>query len=47
MAHVAAWKKDIVAELKELMGSYKTVAVVRVDDIPGIQLMQIQIHKGK
>ena len=42
MAHVAAWKTDIVQELKELMGSYKTVAIVRVDDIPGIQLMQIR-----
>lgn len=42
MAHVAAWKKDLVQDLKDLMGSYKTVAIVRVDDIPGIQLMQIR-----
>ncbi|MCK5773876.1 MAG: 50S ribosomal protein L10 [Thermoplasmata archaeon] len=42
MAHVAAWKKDIVQELKDLVGSYKTVAIVRVDDIPGIQLMQMR-----
>lgn len=38
MAHVAEWKKDTVTSLEDIIKNNKTVAVVRVDKIPGRQL---------
>ncbi|MGA1848997.1 MAG: 50S ribosomal protein L10 [Thermoplasmatota archaeon] len=42
MAHVAQWKKDTVASLEEIIRNNKTIAVVRVDRIPGVQLQSIR-----
>jgi len=42
MAHVAAWKKDVVDDLQGIIKEYNTIAVVRVDRIPGVQLQQIR-----
>jgi large subunit ribosomal protein L10 len=38
MAHVAEWKKDTVTSLENIIKDNPTVAVVRVDKIPGKQL---------
>ena len=35
MAHVAAWKKDMVSELVQDMREYPVVAVVDMAGIPG------------
>ncbi len=42
MAHVAAWKKDVVNDLEKIIKDHKTVAVVKIDRIPGVQLQQIR-----
>lgn len=42
MAHVAAWKTDVVGDLQGIIREYKTIAVVRVDRIPGVQLQQLR-----
>ncbi|HHD15480.1 MAG TPA: 50S ribosomal protein L10 [Euryarchaeota archaeon] len=44
MAHVADWKKDTVAKLRNIIKDHKTVAVVRVDRIPGVQLQNLRAH---
>lgn len=48
MAHVAAWKKDIVKKIEDIVRSHQTVAVVRVDRIPSVQLQDIRANlRGK
>lgn len=42
MAHVAPWKKEMVSDLQNIIENHKTVAVVRVDKIPGVQLQTIR-----
>jgi large subunit ribosomal protein L10 len=42
MAHVAPWKKDVVEDLQSIIKDYDTIAVVRIDRIPGVQLQQIR-----
>jgi len=42
MSHHAPWKEKVVADLKELMMEHSTVAVVRVDKIPALQLQEIR-----
>lgn len=42
MAHVAQWKKDVVNDLQAIMKDHSTIAVVRVDRIPGVQLQNIR-----
>ncbi|MGA1821172.1 MAG: 50S ribosomal protein L10 [Thermoplasmatota archaeon] len=48
MAHVAAWKKDVVNKIEDIVRNHQTVAVVRVDRIPGVQLQGIRSNlRGK
>jgi large subunit ribosomal protein L10 len=48
MAHVAPWKKEVVEKLEKIIRNYKTVAVVRIDRIPSIQLQGIRANlRGK
>jgi large subunit ribosomal protein L10 len=48
MAHVADWKKDQVASLQEIITNNKTIAVVKVDKIPGLQLQSLRAQfRGK
>ena len=48
MAHVAPWKKEVVKNLEDIIKNYQTVAVVKVDRIPGIQLQEIRANlRGK
>ncbi len=42
MAHVAEWKKDTVKELQGIIRNNRTIAVVSIDRIPGIQLQSIR-----
>lgn len=35
MAHIAAWKKDLVSELVKDIGDYPVTAVVDMGGIPG------------
>jgi len=42
MAHVAAWKKDILSELEGIIKEHRTVAVVKIDRIPSLQLQSIR-----
>ncbi len=42
MAHVAEWKKETVQELQDIISSNRTVAVVKIDRIPGSQLQSIR-----
>lgn len=42
MPHVAEWKKDEVASLKELINSYEVVGMANLADIPAPQLQQMR-----
>jgi large subunit ribosomal protein L10 len=42
MAHVAAWKKEVVEDLKTEMVSHTVVAIVNVHGIPSAQLQQMR-----
>ena len=42
MAHVAAWKKDMVSELVQDMREYPVVAVVDMEGIPGQQVQSMR-----
>src|SRR5574344_598557 len=42
MAHVAAWKKDLVNELVQDMREYPVVAVVDMHGIPGQQIQSMR-----
>lgn len=42
MAHVATWKKEEVANLKELMDSYDVIAMVDLAEIPARQLQKMR-----
>lgn len=42
MPHVAEWKKDEVANLKELINSYEVVGMANLADIPAPQLQQMR-----
>ena len=42
MAHVAAWKKDLVNELVQDMREYPVVAVVDMEGIPGQQVQSMR-----
>lgn len=42
MAHVAEWKKETVQDLRGIITGNKTVAIVRIDRIPGAQLQSIR-----
>ncbi len=42
MAHVAAWKKDMVSELVQDMREYPVVAVVDMEGIPGQQIQSMR-----
>jgi len=42
MAHVAEWKKEVVDELQGIIRDYNTVAVVKIDKIPGVQMQNIR-----
>ncbi|MGA1865963.1 MAG: 50S ribosomal protein L10 [Thermoplasmatota archaeon] len=42
MAHVADWKKDIVNELQGIVRDHSTIAVVKIDKIPGVQMQNIR-----
>ncbi len=42
MAHVADWKKDQVGDLRKIIADHKTIAIVRVDRIPGKQLQSLR-----
>lgn len=42
MAHVAEWKKDTVSSIEDIIRNNPTVAVVRVDKIPGKQLSSLR-----
>ncbi|MGA1873306.1 MAG: 50S ribosomal protein L10 [Thermoplasmatota archaeon] len=42
MAHVAEWKKDVVNELQGIIRDYDTIAVVKIDRIPGVQMQNIR-----
>jgi large subunit ribosomal protein L10 len=42
MENVAEWKTEAVSELRDIIGRYQTIAVVRIDRIPGSQLQQIR-----
>lgn len=42
MAHVAEWKKDTVSTLEKIITDHKTIAIVRVDRIPGVQLQTLR-----
>ncbi|MFW3146856.1 MAG: 50S ribosomal protein L10 [Thermoplasmatota archaeon] len=42
MAHVAAWKTEVVDDLQGIIRDFNTIAVVRVDRIPGVQLQQLR-----
>ncbi len=42
MAHVAEWKKETVQELQDIISGNRTVAIVRIDRIPGAQLQSIR-----
>jgi large subunit ribosomal protein L10 len=45
--NVAGWKMEAVSELREIIGRYQTIAVVRIDRIPGSQLQQIRSQLRK
>lgn len=42
MAHVAEWKKDVVKDLEGIIKEYNTIAMVRIDRIPGLQLQKLR-----
>ena len=42
MAHVAAWKKDMVSELVQDMREYPVVAIVDMEGIPGQQIQSMR-----
>lgn len=42
MAHVAEWKKDVVGDLQSIIKDHNTVAVVKIDRIPGLQLQKLR-----
>ncbi len=42
MAHVAQWKKDVVNDLQGIIKDYNTIAIVKIDRIPGVQLQNIR-----
>ncbi|MBN1391116.1 MAG: 50S ribosomal protein L10 [Candidatus Thermoplasmatota archaeon] len=42
MTHVADWKKDVVNELEGIIRDHSTVAVVKIDRIPGVQMQNIR-----
>ncbi len=42
MPHVAEWKKDEVANLKDLINSYEVVGMANLADIPAPQLQQMR-----
>ncbi len=42
MPHVAEWKKDEVASLKELINSYEVVGMANLANIPGPQLQKMR-----
>jgi large subunit ribosomal protein L10 len=42
MPHVAEWKKDEVASLKELINTYEVVGMANLADIPAPQLQQMR-----
>ncbi|MBN1538787.1 MAG: 50S ribosomal protein L10 [Candidatus Thermoplasmatota archaeon] len=42
MAHVAEYKKDIVNELQGIIRDHSTIAVVKIDRIPGVQMQNIR-----
>ncbi|HUV24769.1 MAG TPA: 50S ribosomal protein L10 [Methanomassiliicoccales archaeon] len=42
MAHVAAWKKEIVSDLKTIMTENPVVAIVNVHGIPGPQIQKMR-----
>lgn len=42
MAHVAQWKKDIVAQLKGIINGNRTVALVSVNGIPAVQMQKMR-----
>ncbi|MCE5295684.1 MAG: 50S ribosomal protein L10 [Euryarchaeota archaeon] len=42
MAHVASWKKDVVADLADAMTSHHVVAIVSVKGIPSAQLQKMR-----
>jgi len=42
MSNVAEWKIDTVNELRQMISAHQTIAVVKIDRIPGSQLQQIR-----
>ena len=42
MAHVAAWKKDVVKDLADAMRAHKVVAIVSLHGIPSAQLQMMR-----
>jgi large subunit ribosomal protein L10 len=42
MAHVAAWKKEVVKELAQAMKTHRVIAVVNLHGIPSAQLQQMR-----
>lgn len=42
MESIADWKIDAVSDLRSIISGYRTVAVVKVDRIPGFQMQQIR-----
>lgn len=42
MAHVAQWKYKEVAELKEIISSYPSIAIVGIENIPAPQMQKLR-----
>ncbi len=42
MAHVAQWKKEVVAELQDIIKNSKTVALVSINGIPAVQMQKMR-----
>ncbi len=48
MTHIAEWKKRTVEELEKLMEEYPIIGIVRIDNLPALQMNRLrEILRGK